>query len=188
MGREEIGLNASGREQSRVLAESLQPYSLNAIVSSPILRARETAAIIAEPRQLEVQFDERLWEIDYGDWVGKTFEEIRAMPGYVPYFRRLATPVAPGGETLDQVRQRVVDFINSKKSSKRDEAIAVVSHADTIKCMLMNILNIPFENIWKFRIDNVSVSLLEIDKQGERVICINQRGDLGRLFQTRFSF
>ena len=81
MGREEIGLNDAGREQSRSLATALQPYALDAIISSPILRARETAAIIAEPHQLEVQCDERLWEIDYGDWVGKTFDEIRAKPG-----------------------------------------------------------------------------------------------------------
>jgi len=188
MGRENIGLNDDGRAQSRSLRDALRPYQLDAVYSSPILRARETAEIIAEGRGLEAQFEERLWEIDYGEWVGKTFEEIRKMPGYVPYFQRLETPVAPGGETLHQVRARALEFLGSLKASHQKGTIAVVSHADTIKCLLMAILEIPYSNIWRFRIDNVSVSLLETDERGDRIICVNQRGDLGRLFATRFAF
>lgn len=188
MGREEIGLNETGCRQSRFLKDSLNHVPLDAIFSSPILRARETAEILAQERDLDVIYDERIWEIDYGEWVGKTFEEVRKIPGYVPYFQRLDTPVAPGGETLNQVRDRVMAFLDDLKAGGQNKTVLVVSHADTIKCLLMEILQIPFTNIWRFRIDNVSVSLLECDKAGDRVICINQRGDLDRLFVTRFAF
>lgn len=188
MGREEIGLNETGRFQALALKQSLAAFPLDAVYSSPILRARETAMTLCEERDLKPSFDERLVEVDYGEWVGKTFLEVRETSGYTPYFKRLETPVAPKGETLFQVRDRGIEFLQEMKSRHPDQTIAAVSHADTIKCLLMNTLQIPFENIWRFRIDNVSVSLFESDDFGDRIICINQRGDLDRLFVTRFAF
>ena len=188
MGSQEIGINETGRRQALALKNELAQVPLDQVYSSPILRARDTAEIITEERDLQPLFDKRLVEIDYGDWVGRTFKEIREMPDYVPYFKRLDTPVAPKGETLFQVRDRALDFLEHVKKLHSDQTILVVSHADWIKCLLMQILEIPFVNIWKFRIDNVSVSLYEHDEMGERIICMNQRGDLDRLFVARFAF
>ena len=189
MGRQEIGLNETGRLQATAMKESLASYAVDALYSSPVCRARETAQILGEDRGLAPRFDDRLVEIHYGDWVGRTFEEVRAMPDYTPYFTRLETPVAPGGETLFQVRDRAMDFIREIRQNHPDQTVVAVSHADWIKCVVMEFLRIPFENIWKFRIDNVSVSLIECDPLGwDRVVCVNQRGDLERLFVTRFAF
>jgi len=188
MGREEIGLTETGRYQALALKEGLASVPIDTVYTSPILRARETANILTEERDLQPIFDERLVEVSYGEWVGKTFAEIREIPGYIPYFKRLDTPVAPQGETLFQVRDRAIDFIRQLQKESPDQTVLLVSHADWIKCLLMEILGIPFANIWKFRIDNVSVSLYEWDHSGERIVCINQRGDLDRLFVTRFAF
>ncbi len=188
MGRQEIGLNDTGRAQSESLKESLASFSVDAIYSSPVCRARETAAILCEGRKLEPIYDERLIEIHYGDWVGMTFEEVRNLPDYTPYFERLESPVAPNGETLFQVRDRAMSWVDDLRERHRDQTVIAVSHADWIKCVLMEFLGIPFDRIWKFRIDNVSVSLLECDSSWDRVVCVNQRGDFERLFQTRFAF
>jgi len=189
MGRQEIGLDETGRHQALALQEALARFAVDAAYSSPVCRARETVQILVEGRDLQPRFDERLVEIHYGDWVGMTFEEVRALPDYTPYFQRLQTPVAPNGETLFQVRDRAVDFVEHLRKEHPDQTVLAVSHADWIKCLLMEYLGIPFGNIWKFRIDNASVSLVEFDPEGrDRVICINQRGDLDRLFATRFAF
>lgn len=188
MGREEVELNETGCLQSQALKSGLANISLDAVYTSPMLRSRETADILCEARGVAAIPDDRLVEVDYGDWVGKTFTEIREIPGYVPYFKRLETPVAPNGETLYQVRDRAMSFIRQLQSERPDQTVLLVSHADWIKCVLMHILEIPFANIWRFRIDNVSVSLYEWDEVGERIICVNQRGDLDRLFVTRFAF
>ncbi|HKY63575.1 MAG TPA: histidine phosphatase family protein [bacterium] len=188
MGRQEISLNDTGRAQSLSLRESLASFAVDAIYSSPVCRARETAAILCEGRGLEPVFDERLVEINYGDWVGMTFEEVRNLPDYTPYFERLETPVAPNGETLYQVRDRAMGWVEDLRRRHPDATVVAVSHADWIKCLLMEFLGIPYDRIWKFRIDNVSVSLIECDPSWDRVVCINQRGDFERLFQTRFAF
>lgn len=189
MGRQEIGLNETGRLQALALKEALGSFPVDAVYSSSVCRARETAQILVEDRGLTPRYDERLVEIHYGEWVGRTFEEVRALPDYTPYFTRLETPVAPGGETLYQVRDRALDFIAQLRREHPDQTVVAVSHADWIKCAVMEFLKIPYENIWKFRIDNVSVSLIECDPLGwDRVVCVNQRGDLDRLFVTRFAF
>jgi len=189
MGRQEIGLNETGRQQALALKEALARFPVDAVYSSSVCRARETAQILVEDRGLTPRYDERLVEIHYGEWVGRTFEEVRALPDYTPYFTRLETPVAPGGETLYQVRDRALDFIAQLRREHPDQTVVAVSHADWIKCAVMEFLKIPYENIWKFRIDNVSVSLIECDPLGwDRVVCVNQRGDLDRLFVTRFAF
>lgn len=188
MGREEIPLNETGRRQAHYMKESLGSAPLDAIFTSPVMRAQETAQILAEGRDLEPREDERLVEVDYGEWVGMTFVAVRKLPGYVPYYLRLEESVAPGGESLYQVRDRGMSFLEELNQKNSNQTIAVVSHADWIKCVLMHLLDIPFKNIWKFRIDNASVSLLEMEEKGNRIICINQRGDIERLFITRFSF
>ncbi len=188
MGQQAIDLNETGRTQAFQLKGELHSIPIQAFYTSPVLRAAQTAQILNEPRGLLVQEDPRLIEINYGEWVGKTFEEVRETVGYVPYFKRLETPVAPAGETLFQVRDRAISFLADMKKQFSKENLLVVSHADWIKCLLMEVLEIPFSNIWKFRIDNCSVSLLECHEQGDRVVCLNQRGDLGRLFVSKLGF
>lgn len=188
MGREEVPLNEAGVKQIHHMKESLESAPIDAVYSSPLLRALETAQILIGERDLEPMRDSRLEEVDYGDWVGMTFRDARQTPGYVPYYERLDTPVAPNGESLYQVRDRGMGFLGDLQKKHPNQMILVVSHADWIKCILMHLLDIPFRNIWKFRIDNGSVSLLEMEEKGNRVICINQRGDIERLFVTRFAF
>lgn len=188
MGRENTPLNETGREQSRHFKESLGSAPLDGIYTSPVNRAVQTTEILSQERDLEVIQDDRLIEVGYGDWVGKTFEEVRQESNYIPYYERLDTPVAPGGETLYEVRDRARDFVRDLQEKHPDYTAMVVTHADWIKCLLMHVLEIPLKNIWRFRIDNASVSLLECEGRARRVICINHRGDMERLFLSRFWF
>lgn len=188
MGREPIGLNGTGRKQSKDLQEALSDIAVEAVYSSPVKRALETAEILCQGRTLAPVADDRLMEVHYGQWVGKTFMEVRAMPGYIPYMQRLETPVAPEGETLYQVRDRAMEFLNHVSELHRVGNVLIVSHADWIKCVLMEILRIPFENIWSFRVDNVSIGLLEMEERGFRVLTFNHGVDLDHLFVPRVSF
>src|SRR5215813_4041423 len=80
VGRQEISLNEIGRKQAQTLKEAMAGFPFDAIYSSPVCRARETAKILGEDRGLEPILDERMVEIHYGDWVGMTFEQVRALP------------------------------------------------------------------------------------------------------------
>jgi len=188
MGRDPIGLNETGRAQSRRLHAALQCLKIDRVYSSPVLRAEQTARILCEGTGLQPSFHPLLVEVDYGEWVGRTFASIRETSGYVPYFERLDTPVAPGGETLHQVRDRGLKFLEEVKGMHPEEAVMVVTHADWIKCLLMHFLAVPFENIWRLRIDNATASLIESENRGFRVLTVNHGDSLEHLFADRISF
>src|SRR4030095_8514765 len=87
MGDHPIGLNAEGREQVEVLAKLLHHGSIEAAFASPLARTRETAEMLNRGRGLIVREESDLKEIEYGEWVGKTFREIRSSPGFESYYR-----------------------------------------------------------------------------------------------------
>lgn len=188
MGRDPVGLNEAGRRQSRSLQATLKNTKVDQVFTSPLLRALQTAEILCAGRGLKPTPDELLLEVDYGEWVGKKFAEVREMPDYIPYYQRLETPVAPEGETLYQVRDRGLAFLEKISNGGGGKNVLVVSHADWIKCILMHFMEIPFENIWRLRIDNASISQIESEKRGYRVISLNHGYSMDHLLIDRISF
>lgn len=181
MGGRPIGLNEAGRRQAQALASYLKDHALDGIYTSPHLRAVETSEILAIGRELELVHREELREIEHGEWVGKTFGEIRALPGYVPYYHRPHEPMGTTGESLEQVRQRAAAFIDGLRREKAKGRYALVSHADWIKCALLHYMKMPLTQLVQFRIDNASISYLHFDDQHERVICVNHGAEASRL-------
>ena len=105
-GRRDTQLNDRGREQSRALARSLRGEGLRAIYTSPLQRARATAAIVGAVLGLEPVLDERLMEVDAGDWSGLLYTaveqgELRRWRAADPAFR------FPGGESVAEQAARV---------------------------------------------------------------------------------
>lgn len=185
MGNQPIGLNTTGKTQIKQLASALKPLTFDFIYSSPLQRTQETSQIINEGRNLNIELHANLREIEYGDWIGKTFQEIKALPEYVEYYRSPHLPVCRNGESLKGVQERGVEFIEAlRKEIKKGRAV-LVSHADWIKCVLLHYLNISLSQIYQFRIDNASVSYLTLEENRERVISINHTADFEKLFTPR---
>ncbi len=172
MGAQPVALNARGVLQAYKLAEFLRSHPIQALYSSPHERALQTAAVIAKGRELSVIPEIQLREIEHGKWVGKTFAEIRALPGYKPYYESPEISMGEVGESLLQVQERGVQFVESLRRQDPGPYV-LVSHADWIKCVLMHYLRMPLIHLSKFRIDNASISYLHFTKKHERVICIN---------------
>jgi broad specificity phosphatase PhoE len=107
-GRLPVPLDDVGRAQSRVLAEAAAGYDFAALWCSPLLRARETADIVAARIGLAPREDERLVETDAGAWTDRTFKEVQAeAPAEFARFAELDPAFAfPGGESFaDQARR-----------------------------------------------------------------------------------
>jgi broad specificity phosphatase PhoE len=108
-GQQEVPLDDTGRAQAAELAERSAGYSFRALWCSPLLRARETADIVAARIGLEPKEDARLMETDAGDWTDLTFAEVRAkMPKRFDAFAAAEPSFAfPGGESFAQQEVRV---------------------------------------------------------------------------------
>lgn len=109
-GRRNPPLNDRGREQAAELAEALRAEGIVSLWASPLLRAAETAQIVAEILGLSVQTDDRLREIDVGDWAGRPYAEVMAEhPGELERWAAGDfTFRFPGGESLEEQKVRVV--------------------------------------------------------------------------------
>jgi broad specificity phosphatase PhoE len=108
-GQQAIPLDDTGREQARDLAERAAAYGFRALWCSPLLRARETADVVAARLGLEPREDARLMETDAGDWTDRSFEDVRAhAPELFDKFAAGDPSFAfPGGESFEHQEERV---------------------------------------------------------------------------------
>jgi broad specificity phosphatase PhoE len=108
-GQQAVPLDDTGRAQAAELAERAAGYGFRALWSSPLLRARETADVVARRLGLEPVEDARLMETDAGDWTDRSFADVRAQsPGQFDAFAAGDPSFAfPGGESFTEQEERV---------------------------------------------------------------------------------
>jgi broad specificity phosphatase PhoE len=125
-------LNDAGREQARVLGAAIAVDAPDAIYSSDLLRARETALIIGEVLGLDVEIDPRLREIDVGEWVGLTTAELeeRFPAGFQSY--REGRAGWEEGESYETMIDRVAAALHAIAAAHPGERVLVVTHAGVI--------------------------------------------------------
>ncbi len=188
MGAEPISLNAEGQKQIQTLSQHLKSYPIHALYTSPHQRTRESAEILNQHFKLPVQVAEALREVEYGDWVGKTFAEITSLPSYQAPYLNPTQPVAPKGESFQEVGNRAVGFVESLRGLHQNQRVLLVSHADWIKTVLLHYLNIPLDRVGQLRIDNASVTYLILEPHRSKLVAINHNASFDALFTSRLSF
>jgi broad specificity phosphatase PhoE len=131
-GQADIPLDETGKLQALETAEQLSSLDIDAVYSSDLSRARDTAAAIANHQGLEVITDERFREIDQGEWTGLPVAEIaRRWPDLWGAARHYNA--RPGGESPHQVRERALAALRDAVEAHPDGTIVVVSHGGTIR-------------------------------------------------------
>ena len=129
-GRVDLELSEKGLDQAARLASRFTGKAVAALITSPLLRARQTAAAIAEVCECDVEVDERLIELDYGEWDGRPLAEMRTDGGLAGLADPNFSP--PGGESLVAVSARVESFCRERLAAGNDRIVAV-SHVSPIK-------------------------------------------------------
>lgn len=144
-GQSDVSLNATGLAQARALAQRLAGEHFDALYSSDLARARETAQAIAELQKLPVHFDVRLREINQGEWEGVLVETIRAH--YTELWQqRKEDPArlrAPGGETVGEVMARVTAATTEIATQYPNGRVLLVSHGLALATLLCQVRGVP---------------------------------------------
>jgi broad specificity phosphatase PhoE len=170
-----IHLTDTGKQQAEHLADALTVLPISAVISSPLERARETAEIIAQPRQLPVQLEADLMDIDVGHWAGLDHDELNKSNEEWKAFKRNPTVAPPDVETFPQVQARALAAV--ERWRKRDDIgayPAFVTHADVIKLLLAHYTGLEAAHAGKLMIDNASVSIIEmVDDKEALVVAIS---------------
>jgi broad specificity phosphatase PhoE len=164
-GRIDIKLNETGIKQVELLARYLSPVEIQAIYSSPLKRALETARVIAGYHQIDVEIAPGLTDFNYGRWQGLPLKELRdEYPElYAEWILNPHQVKMPGGESLDDVRTRataVVDNIISQKG----EAAAIVSHRVVNKVLICALLGLDNSHFWNVKQDVCGITTFTYEK------------------------
>ena len=170
-----VHLNSAGRKEAARLGQWMSSLSLAAVYSSPLERAMETATFIATAQRLPVSTADGLTEIDFGDWTGKTLEELNDLPEWKRFNSARGSTAIPGGETVEKVLTRAlaeVDRVAATHAEPQD-LVAMVSHGDVLRLLLLHFLGTPIDLIHRLEVNTASVSAVAVGGDEPRVLLVN---------------
>src|SRR5215472_9262319 len=170
-----VVLSEKGRAEAEEAARRLAGAGIAAVYASPLERTRETAEIVGGHLGLPVGILDDLAELDFGEWTGKTFDEVRKDPRWPEWASHRSLSCIPGGETMRAVQRRVVEAIMEMRAQHPDEAVVAVSHGDVIRAALVFALGMPLDFYHRIEVATASLSTVRIDAAGIRVIAVNER-------------
>jgi len=160
-----IHLNDQGREQAQRIIRMLEGIPIKAVYSSPLERSLETARLLADARNLPISVSHPLVEVDYGEWQGCTYEELKLLPLWEKVLGEPENSGFPGGETFTAVQQRACTEIRHIASwYNKDDVVACYTHGDIIRLSLAFFLNMPMVCFHSFVINTGSVTVLYFDQ------------------------
>jgi probable phosphoglycerate mutase len=123
--------------------------------------------------RLNVMKSEALSEVDFGEWSGRTLEELNQLPEWRLFNTFRSSTRAPGGELATEVQTRMVEQLTRYSRQHPDQTVAVFSHADAIRLTLAHFLGMPIDLMHRLEIRPASVSALRLAEWGPQVLLMN---------------
>lgn len=174
-----VALNETGRNRVRATASRLSSAGIRKVISSPVQRAAETAAILALALRTDVETCDDIAEMDFGVWTGRTFAELRADPAWKLYNTHRTIAPVPGGETFLEVQCRMVRGVEGLRASYPDSRLLLVSHGDPIKALVAHYLGLHLDRYERFEISPASVTVLQVAESRASLLALNWHGHVG---------
>ena len=177
-----IPLDDRGREQAAALAARLAAVPLDAIVTSPLERCRQTADAIASARNghpVAVQEDERLAEVRYGDWTGKPLKRLAKDPLWRVVQAHPSGVRFPGedGESMPDVQHRAVGAVREWNARLgRDATYLICSHGDVIKSLIADSLGMHLDLFQRIQVDPCSLTAIRYTPYRPFLLRMNDTG------------
>ncbi|MCX8175126.1 MAG: histidine phosphatase family protein [Candidatus Micrarchaeota archaeon] len=149
----DVPLTALGKQQALVLRKRLAKEGIGRAFCSDLLRARQTASLLA--LACPIEYAKELREKSYGELEGVRFDTDSKYDRYhLDAYAR-----APGGENCEDVQKRVVSYFKRKVLSSKEEKVLVISHHGPLVLLACDILGIPLKNWRRLRLGNCGLSI-----------------------------
>lgn len=172
-----LHLADEGRKQAEIAAERIGALgTVDAVYSSPLERAKETAAPISKALGLKTQIDRGLFECDFGDWTGEELKKLMKLPEWQTVQRAPSTFRFPNGESFTEMQTRMVTALDRLRLKHPGGTIVCVSHADTIKAAVAHALGTHIDLFQRIVISPASVSAITWHAGGPIVLAVNSTG------------
>lgn len=175
-GQSDTPLAPEGIEQARKLASRLSQEKIDAVWSSDLQRARQSAEIIANPHGLEVILSPVLREASFGLWEGLTESEIIALgqeDQWRNYRANSLTHRPPEGELLEEICERMLKVLEQIKVANPSGTVVVVGHGGSLRAILCDALGSPIPAWRRLSLSNACLNLIEYWDSGPMVKLLN---------------
>jgi alpha-ribazole phosphatase len=184
-GLSNLGLNETGRKQAEALAQSLKDVKVDAIYTSPLRRAQETARAIGRFHQVEVVTIDGLKELDVGEVDGLTYEEMRIRHSefFTKWMSDFTSVRLPGGGTVPELRDQccaaIQDIVKKQqpgtggKCGEEDKVVVAVTHFFPIMCIICDTLGLDLSYCRRLRLDVASMCTLEFNLERAVLVSFN---------------
>ncbi len=172
-----LHLADEGRRQAQIAADRIAELTrVDAVYSSPLERAKETAAPISAARGLKTKIDRGLFECDFGDWTGAELKKLMKLPEWQTVQRAPSTFRFPNGESFTEMQTRMVSALDRLRLAHPGGTIVCVSHADTIKAAVAHALGTHIDLFQRIVISPASITAIGWGAGGPTVLAVNSTG------------
>ena len=169
-----LHLSDRGRVQAERVAERLSGLPVDALYSSPLERACETAEPTAVRAGLDVRHDDGLLECEFGDWTGSAIADLAALPQWQTVQHNPSAFRFPNGESFPEMQARIVGALEALCAAHAGGVLVCFSHADPIKAAVAHALGTPLDLFQRIIISPGSVSAISfVDGQDPAVLMVN---------------
>ncbi|OHX67592.1 alpha-ribazole phosphatase family protein [Flammeovirga pacifica] len=166
-GQTDLDLDINFEQEAKDVQELIGDVMLSNIYYSPLKRCKLLARKLNGDLRIE---DPRLFEISYGDWEMKTFQELgNELKEWTKYFDHKA---APNGESLMDVKSRLCDFWQDNISYDEGKSIAIVTHGVVMRIILCYLLEMPLKNLFRIQFGFGKVIKIELQESGKTKVNI----------------
>lgn len=173
-----IELGDAGLAQARRLGTRLRGERIAALYCSPRERARQTAEAVAEACDAGIpQALDALDEIDFGAWSGRRFDDLNRERHWREWNERRSLARTPNGERMIDVQARALAAMESMAGEHQGATLALVTHADVIKAVVLYHLGLRVDDWWRLDIAPASITRLVVDAYGARLTGLNELVD-----------
>jgi probable phosphomutase (TIGR03848 family) len=175
-----IGLDDRGKKQAETLAARLDRIDLDAIVTSPLQRCRETAQAIADRRSgQKIEEDDRLGECEYGEWTGQTLTDLQKDPLWAVVQRHPSAVTFPGGESMLDMQHRAVSAVREYNATLGQHATYLIcSHGDVIKAIVADSLGLHLDQSQRIQVDPCSLTVIRYTPLRPFLLKMNDTGEI----------
>jgi probable phosphomutase (TIGR03848 family) len=172
-----LHLAESGVRQAERAGERIAELKrVDAIYTSPLERARETAAPIAKATGVKPKVERGLLECDFGDWTGAELPKLMKLPEWRTVQRAPSTFRFPNGESFTEMQVRIVSTLDRLRARHHGGTIVCVSHADPIKAAMAHALGTHLDLFQRIIISTCSISAIGFAGDGPMALTVNSTG------------
>jgi probable phosphomutase (TIGR03848 family) len=182
----EVHLNDDGKAQAAALGERLADAPIKQLYASPLERTMETAQAIQQHHpHLEIQPNEGLGEVQYGDWEGAKIADLRQRKMWEVVQEYPSRASFPNGETMRGVQNRAVNEVERLVAAHPRDLVIVVAHADLIKMVLAHYLGMHLDNFQRIVVSPASINTLMLGHSRPFVATLNDTAHVQQLERER---